>query len=305
MAVHAPNTNPNKIPYGAAPPAYRLPMGTHVGPVTLQISDLTRSLAYYQTVLGLTLLSQQDNGASLGTPNGTPLVTLRERPSARPVSRNGLLGLYHFAILLPDTPSLGRFVGHLAALRVPAGMSDHAVSQAIYLTDPDGLGIEVYADRPRSIWEYNARELHMISAPLDLAVLREAAGTTAWTGIPEGTVMGHIHLHVSDLDAANMFYHVRLGLDRMVWSYPGALFLAAGGYHHHLGLNTWARGARPATDDDARLLDWTLFVPTLEDAAAATRSLGAEAHANGDAEAHTWTAVDPWGNRLIIRPETE
>ncbi len=135
--------------------------------------------------------------------------------------------------------------------------------------------------------------------PLDLADLRAAGGERPWDGAPAGTVMGHVHLHVGDLEEGERFYHSALGFDKTAWNYPGALFLSAGGYHHHLGTNTWSSGPS-ATDDQARLLDWTLVVPTEADAAAAARSLQAAGYPvapNGDA----WTTADPWGTRLEVR----
>ena len=206
-----------------------------------------------------------------------PLVVLHERPGVRPVPRSGLLGLYHFAILLPDRAALGRFVAHLGRLGEYAGSADHAVSEALYLTDPDGLGIEVYADRPRSQWQHHNRELYMTTDRLDIRSLLAAAGERAWTGMPSGTTMGHVHLHVGDLERAEAFYHRALGFDKVVWSYPGALFLSAGGYHHHLGNNTWSSGP-PASAGDARLLQWTIVLPAAADVADAARSLQAAGH---------------------------
>src|SRR5690606_740815 len=145
------------------------------------------------------------------------------------------LGLYHFAILVPDRATLGRFVAHLAATGVRFGASDHLVSEALYLRDPDGLGIEVYVDRPRSEWATSRRKLEMATEPLDLARVASAGQGEAWGGQPAGTRIGHVHLRVADRERSATFYHHGLGLDKMVWSYPGALFLSAGGYHHHLG----------------------------------------------------------------------
>jgi catechol 2,3-dioxygenase len=175
------------------------------------------------------------------------------------------------------------------------------VSEAIYLTDPDGLGIEVYADRPRSEWRYRGGQLAMATEPLDAQALVAAGDGKAWAGTPAQTVMGHVHLHVADLGAAEAFYHVGLGLDKVVWDYPGALFLSAGGYHHHLGTNTWSASVAPARDQ-ARLLSWDLEVPTIADAEAAARSLesaGHEVERQGDVR----VAADPWGTtlRLVAR----
>jgi len=282
--------------YGVAPAGYRLPAATRLGAVTLQVADLERSLRYYEDVLGFHVQSRDAGSASLGTvADPAPLVSLRERRGATPVPRRGRLGLYHFAILLPDRAALGRFVKHLAGIGMQAGMSDHLVSEAVYLTDPDGLGIEVYADRPRDTWRHEQGQLAMATNPLDVNDLVRAAGDAEWTGMPAGTVIGHVHLHVGDIGSASRFYHEGLGFDRMVWSYPGALFLAAGGYHHHLGTNTWAAGAAPAGEGDARLLEWKVLVPTTEDVSRATASI---AGIGGDVDGAV--ARDPWGTAVRL-----
>lgn len=290
--------------YGIEPPGYRLPDATRLGRVRLQVADLARSLPYYERVLGLRLISRDTPGGagsvSLGAEGGSDvIVELHERPGATPVPHNGRLGLYHFAILLPDRAALGSFVAHLAAIGVRAGMSDHLVSEAVYLTDPDGLGIEVYADRPRSEWRHEGRQLLMTTEPLDVDSVIAAGAQAAWTGMPAGTRLGHVHLFVSDLAAGERFYHAGLGFDKVVWSYPGALFLSAGGYHHHLGTNTWARHASPSTDRDARLLDWEIVLPAAADVVAAAASMtGAGAAAEWD---EAGAAVrDPWGTRVRL-----
>jgi catechol 2,3-dioxygenase len=178
-------------------------------------------------------------------------------------------------------------------------MSDHFVSEAVYLTDPDGLGIEVYADRPRSAWRHEGRQLAMATEPLNVDSLIEAAGGERWTGMPAGTVIGHVHLHVADIPTAEAFYHHALGLDKVAWSYPGALFLSAGGYHHHLGTNTWAVAAPRAEEHDARLLEWTVLVPAIEDAAAAARSLESGGY-TVKPEKESWVVTDPWGTNFRI-----
>ena len=285
--------------YGIAPPGYRLPDATRLGRVRLQVAELVRSLAYYERVLGLRVLSRAAGSAGLGTADGTVLVELHERPGATPVPHNGRLGLYHFAILLPDRPALGSFVAHLAATGMRAGMSDHLVSEAVYLTDPDGLGIEVYADRPRSEWARDGRQLRMATEPLDVADVVAAAAGRQWTGMPDGTRLGHVHLFVANLDAGERFYHAGLGFDKVVWSYPGALFLSAGGYHHHLGTNTWARHASPATEHDARLLDWEVVLPAATDVSAAAASLAAQGAAV-DWEGTGAAVRDPWGTKVRL-----
>jgi catechol 2,3-dioxygenase len=285
--------------YGIEPPRFRLPEATRLGPVRLQVADLSRSLAYYEGVLGLRRLEQDEGRASLAPHDSDdPLVLLHEREGVRAVPRRGLLGLYHFAILLPDRAALGRFVAHAGNMRVLSGTADHAVSEAVYLGDPDGLGIEVYADRPRSAWRLAGRELYMTTEPLDAAAVVAAGRGAPWDGMPAGTVMGHVHLHVGDLDRAAGFYHAGLGFDKTVWGYPGALFMSAGGYHHHLGTNTWSQGP-PAGPADSRLLAWEVVVPSAADARAAAESIAAEGH-QVDEHDGAWTSADPWGTTVRI-----
>ncbi len=286
--------------YGVAPSGYRLPADTRLGLVRLQVGDLARSVAFYTTIIGFRLIREHAGTATLAAADGPALLQLSELPGARRAPPKGRLGLYHFAILLPDRAALGRLLRHLRALGVRTGSADHLVSEALYLEDPDGLGIEIYADRARESWGVRNRELVMASDPLDTAGLIEAAGSERWIGLPTGTTIGHVHLHVGSLDQAADFYHRALGLDVMVSGYPGALFLAAGGYHHHLGLNTWAgAGATGPEAADARLLEWTMQVPSAADALAAAgsiRSGGWEPEQAGDG----WIATDPWGTKLRI-----
>ena len=302
---HGSDDGRGTLQYGVPPDGARLPPDTRLGLVRLQVADLARSLSYYQDVLGLRLLETEGAEAVLGTsmaPDGdsAPLLELRERVGAASVPRRARLGLFHFAILLPRRGDLGRFAGHLSARREPVGASDHRVSEALYLHDPDGLGIEVYADRPRTAWRREGRQLVMATDPLDVEDLLRAGEGATWTGMPPGTVMGHIHLHVGDLARAEAFYHQALGLDKVVWSYPGALFLSAGGYHHHLGLNTWAAGAPPAGEADARLLEWELQVPSAQAAGAALERLAGQGHPVEESP-DGGTVPDPWGTVLRIR----
>ena len=289
--------------YGERPAGFRLPDATRLGAVRLQVTGLARSLRFYEETLGLRVLAREDGRAVLAAHgDDRPLVELRERAGARPAGRRAQLGLYHFAILLPDRPALGRFLHHLAERGVRAGAGDHLVSEALYLTDPDGLGIEVYADRPRETWRRSGRELMMATDPVDAAALARAAGDAPWRGMPAGTAIGHVHLHVGDLAAASRFYHDALGFDRMVWSYPGALFLGAGGYHHHVGTNTWAGpNAPPPAAEDARLLEWTIELPdaaTLDAAAASLRRAG---HPVDAGDVASILVRDPWGTAVRLR----
>ncbi|HEY0777347.1 MAG TPA: VOC family protein [Gemmatirosa sp.] len=291
--------------YGDPPRGTRLPERTRLGPVRLQVADVDRARAFYEGVLGMRAVPADGRRAVLGGADDVPLVELVERPGARPMTSRGRLGLYHTAILLPDRASLGGFVRHLAARGVRAGAGDHHVSEAFYLTDPDGLGVEVYADRPRSAWRRTGRELTMATDPVDVAALVREAGNAPWTGMPAGTTIGHVHLHVGDLARATEFYGDGLGFDRTVWSYPGAVFFGAGGYHHHVGTNTWAGpGAQPPAPDDARLLEWTIELPTAADLAATTASLGAAGFATEHAGDGTVATRDAWGTSVRLRPAT-
>jgi catechol 2,3-dioxygenase len=287
--------------YGIAPSGNALPPASRLGRVRLCVSDLQRSVAYYRDVLGLHVHDSRERDVTLGIA-GTDdvLVQLHEDPRARPVPRGGLLGLYHFALLLPSRVALGQFVRHLARRKVQFGAADHLVSEAIYLWDPDGLGIEVYADRPRETWQARNDELVMTTERLDLRELVETAEVSPeWQGLARGTVVGHMHLSVGDLHAARRFYHEALGLTLTVWSYPGALFLAAGGYHHHLGVNTWTLAGRPSGDHDARLLEWELVLPAAADVAAAEAALRA-----GGYTPQGGRIVDPWGTALRLTTES-
>lgn len=288
--------------YGQPPAGQPLPTATAVGAVRLQVASLERSVAYYTQVLGLVVRDRSEGQASLGPDDdGAILVHLSEKPGATRADARPHTGLYHFAVLVPDRLTLGAFVRHLSESGVRAGAGDHLVSEAFYLTDPDGLGIEVYADRPRETWRRQGRELMMATDPVDVRDLLRAAGDTPWSGMPAGTVMGHVHLHVGDTTRAAAFYGDALGFDRMVWSYPGALFFGADGYHHHVGTNTWAgpRATAPAADD-AQLLSWTLELPD----GAALAALATQVAASGAEVTRTnagFETRDPWGTTVTVR----
>src|SRR5579884_2834894 len=229
-----------------------------MGLVELSVSDLDRSLAYWEDAIGLRVLSREDGTAELGVE--TPLLRVVEEPGARPA--DGFTGLYHVALLVPDRPSLGRFLAHAARERISLeGLSDHDVSEAIYLRDPDRHGIEVYADRPREQWEGQVWE-RLTTMPLDAGSLLAEAGDAEFDGLPEGTTVGHVHLRVRDVDETIGFYRDTLGMGLTAHLRDQAAFLSAGGYHHHLGGNTWeTRGAEPAPEGTARLLRFTVVLP--------------------------------------------
>jgi catechol 2,3-dioxygenase len=244
-----------------------LPPDTQIGHVSLTVRDLARSLPFYRDVLGFVELpahTTQQLGAApvrLGPAGGRVLIELHERKDAIPKPRR-TSGLYHFAILVPSRAALGRSLRRLGETRWPiSGAADHLVSEALYLDDPDGLGIEIYRDRPRDTWRISGSgELAMASDPLDLdAIQREPGAAAPWSGLDAATVIGHVHLHVPHLATAEAFYCGRIGFEPTVRSYPGALFVAAGGYHHHLGLNTWnGAGAPPPPENAVGLRGFTI-----------------------------------------------
>jgi catechol 2,3-dioxygenase len=233
-----------------------LPADAHIGQVSLTVRDLNRSLSFYRDVLGFVELSH----GKLGPAGGRVLIELHERTDAIPKPRRST-GLFHFAILVPSRAALGRSLRRLAEQRWPmSGAADHLVSEALYLNDPDGLGIEIYRDRPRDSWRMANGELAMATDPLDLQAIHDEPGAdTPWQGLDAGTVMGHVHLHVPHIETAEAFYCGRIGFEPMVRRYPGALFAAAGGYHHHLGLNTWMGvGAPPPPENAVGLTSFTV-----------------------------------------------
>jgi catechol 2,3-dioxygenase len=242
----------------------RIDPETAVGPVRLTVTDLDRSRMFYGRMIGLRAAELEDGTLGLGAAGEPALIELRGDSSAPRLNRRAP-GLYHLAIVLPSRLDLAIALARLAQSRWPLdGASDHLVSEALYLSDPDGNGIEIYRDRPRAEWPRSGGELKMSTLPLDLDdILGELRGASELQGeVPAGTKIGHVHLQVSDLGAAEDFYHGVLGFDLMVRGYPGALFVSAGGYHHHLGLNTWhSAGAAPAPAGSVGLRSFTVELP--------------------------------------------
>ncbi|BDP43419.1 ring-cleavage extradiol dioxygenase (plasmid) [Deinococcus aetherius] len=282
-------------------PAPRLHPDLTLHHVELTVGSLGRSLDFYREVLGLTVLAAGDGAARLGV-GGRTLLALRELPGAAPAPRSSP-GLYHFALLVPTRADLGRFVRHAGGLGVRLGQSDHLVSEAFYLQDPDGHGIEVYRDRPRGEWRWVGGEVRMAGDPIDLpGLLLEAGPPAPWTGLPDGTVMGHVHLRVADLGAAEAFYAGTLGFD-VVSRWPGALFVSVGGYHHHLGLNTWqSLGGEAAPGGSAHLERVWLHLPDAEalDALAGRLRLRRVSFTEPSHAGGTLEVRDPFGTRLAF-----
>ena len=278
-----------------------------VGTVRLTVSDLARSRAFYEQVLGLRAAELESGALSLSAgADGFPLVELHADASAPALDRRAT-GLYHLALLFPSRRDLAFALGRVAQARWPLdGASDHLVSEALYLSDPDGNGIELYRDRPRSEWRYDGGELQMSTLPLDLEnLLDELRSETDWQpAAPTGTRMGHVHLQVSDLAATEAFYAGVLGFDVVVRGYPGALFVSAGGYHHHLGLNTWhSRGSGPAAPGAVGLRSYDVVLPdapALEAVLERVRAGGLPVEPAPDV-AGAALVRDPSGNGVVLR----
>ena len=272
-----------------------LPPGTEPGRVALRVGDLGRQVAFYEDVVGLSTLERRDGGATLGV-DGTPLLELDERAALPPRSREET-GLFHTAFLLPDRAALGDALARVEANWELSGASDHLVSEALYLADPEGNGVELYCDRPRAEWTVGEDgRIDMDTLPLALDPIRSAgAGTDE---APPETAVGHVHLEVSDVEAARAFYVDDLGLAVTATYGAEAIFLAAGGYHHHVGANTWNGRSAPG---EGRGLDWfELVVPdgaTLEAAVERLAGAGREpTRAGGEV-----SVADPDGIELRLR----
>ncbi|REE69568.1 catechol 2,3-dioxygenase [Paenibacillus taihuensis] len=235
---------------------------TRIGLVQLRVSDLERSIRFYCEIVGLQLIDRQEGTAALGVPDASqPLLQLREIPGAMPRPRRSGAGLYHFALLVPDRKSLGLSLRHLQGTGIHIGHSDHLVSEALYIADPDNNGIEIYRDRPRSSWKWDEQgHVQMGLDPIDQEGLLAEAGDSPWNGLPAGTTVGHIHLHVTELPTTEHFYIDVLGFDIVASMRDSALFISAGGYHHHIGLNIWAGIGAPLTPANAPGLDYYQIV---------------------------------------------
>jgi len=274
---------------------------TRLGGVELTITDLERALDFYTRVLGLSVRELDDRSAALGA-GGEDLVTLRVVPGARPAGRHA--GLYHYALLFPSREELARVGRRVAESRTRIdGASDHGTHEAIYLPDPDGIGIELAADRPREQWPANLYDdfLSHGPAPLDLhGLLASVTGEQPSERAAGGLRIGHVHLHVGELDAATRFYRDGLGFEVM-GELPSAVFVAAGGYHHHVAFNIWrGRGASPARADAIGLRHWTLILDSDEDLAAIRGRLTALGVAVDDRQDGV-IAHDPSNIAVLIR----
>ena len=283
-------------------PAARIDPDTALGPVRLTVSQLERSRAFYERAIGLRATEREDGTVALGAAGEPALIELRGDSSAPRLNRRAP-GLYHLAILVPTRRDLAFALARLIQTRWPLdGASDHLVSEALYLSDPDGNGIEIYRDRPRTEWQRVGDQLQMSTLPLDLesviGELQEESELQAEA--PAGTRIGHVHLQVADLADAEAFYHGVLGFDVTVRGYPGALFVSAGGYHHHIGLNTWhSAGQAPTADGSVGLRSFTVELPNeAELAAVLARVERAGITVSGAAEGVL--VRDPFGSGVVL-----
>jgi catechol 2,3-dioxygenase len=278
----------------------RIAPATTVGAVHLTVADLDRSLDYYDRGFGLRPSDRAADTAVLGA-GGEDLLVLVEQPGARPAPRH--TGLFHFALLVPGRQDLARWLVHAAQRRVPLeGLSDHLVSEAIYLRDPDGHGIEIYRDRPREEWAFDGERVRMATLPLDVDDLVGDldGGEPAFPGLPAGTRMGHVHLQVARIPETEAFYRDVLGFDVMARYGEQATFLSAGGYHHHIGGNTWASaGATPPPPGSAALRHATIVLP---DSAERDRVVARVAAAGQEPEVRPEGVLvrDPSANGLLL-----
>ncbi|MBT2581370.1 VOC family protein [Planococcus sp. ISL-109] len=274
----------------------------HIESLTLKVVDLAEMSRFYTPVLGFETIEEQANKTILGVA-GQEILILEHTPELK-LKTGRYAGLFHFAILLPNRKELRKMLVHLHQQRIPLGSSDHQVSEALYFSDPEGNGIEIYRDRAAGEWEWRGEHVHMTVAPLDVEAVAHAASGEKWSGMPSGAVLGHIHLHVSDLQAAREFYTEVLGFGLVASLGNQALFVSDGNYHHHIGLNIWSGTGIPALPDTAA--GWSHYVIRVSDEQA-QRAMHDRLQAYG-AELHTEGAAVAMGfiwqqnrNRLCIR----
>ncbi|MGZ3608490.1 MAG: VOC family protein [Ktedonobacteraceae bacterium] len=287
----------------ATPTTASIHPGTYIGLVTLRVADLERSRRFYEGILAFQPIEQEPGKVVLGGQDKQPLLELIEVPGAAPQPRRAT-GLYHIAILFPTRADLGRELLRVAKAGIQIGQGDHLVSEALYISDPDENGLELYRDRPRSEWHWTNGMVEMATDPVDIRgmVAEGERGAKPWEVIPAGTRVGHIHLQVGDIKEAREFYHTILGFDVTAdLSQHGALFVSAGGYHHHIGLNTWhSRGAKPTPADAAGLQTYVIAIPSREGLQEVKERL--LAHVIPFEEQEDLIRVnDPWSNQILLR----
>ena len=286
-------------PNPSATPTFASRTPLHVGAVGLNARDLERVARFYQDALGLAVLRTGADRLELGA-GGVALVQLEQERGAKPDDTREA-GLYHTAFLMPTRPDLARWILHVARNKVPlTGASDHAVSEAFYLDDPEGNGVEVYSDRPPQTWQWTGDDLRMTTDPLDIDdILREVPSTADYLGAPGGLRIGHVHLRVGDVMRAEAFYCDAVGLD-VTRRRHGASFMSSGRYHHHIAANVWHSAGAEERDPERAGLSWLEFAAADATSFDALRSRLTEAGIPITATARGIETVDPWGTRLRI-----
>lgn len=272
---------------------------TYVTNVEIKVSDLQRSIAYYQEVIGFKILHQESYKATLTADGKTALLTIVQPETVEEKTRF-TTGLYHFALLLPTRRDLANVISHFHKNGVYFGASDHDVSEALYLSDPDKNGIEIYADRPENTWTWHSNQVHMVTEPLNVQSIL-AEGNNTWSGLPAGTVMGHIHLSVSSLTEAEEFYTKGLGFDIVTRYGAQALFISTGRYHHHIGLNTWySENAPKLGEHQVGLKTFSLRLDNEQQVATMKENLRAIGASVTDI-AGGFQTEDPAGNKILLK----
>ena len=272
---------------------------TYVTNVEIKVSDLQRSLTYYQEVIGFKVLHQESHKATLTADGKTALLTIVQPETVEEKTRF-TTGLYHFALLLPSRRDLANVISHFHKNGVYFGASDHDVSEALYLSDPDKNGIEIYADRPEDKWTWHSNQVHMVTEPLNIQSIL-AEGNDTWSGLPTGTVMGHIHLSVSNLTEAEEFYTRGLGFDIVTRYGTQALFISTGRYHHHIGLNTWySENAPKLGEHQVGLKTFSLRLDNEQQVATMKENLRAIDAPVTDI-AGGFQTEDPAGNKILLK----
>jgi len=265
----------NELPFAATTP-------THVGRIGIVARDAKALATYYRDIVGLTLLSDAGQHITMGVGDRS-LMEIEQSAAVRPDDPRSA-GLYHTAFLLPSRPDLGRWIKHAVENRIQlTGAADHLVSEALYLTDPEGNGIEIYADRPKEAWDWDGKSVRMANSRLDAeGIVASADGMPAWSGAPENSLIGHVHLRVGDVRDAEGFWNDRIGFDTVKQYGDQAVFLSSGGYHHHIGANSWQSAGAGPRDKDRTGLQWVELL-----------SKGPVAEKN---------FTDPWGTEIRIVP---
>ena len=289
-------------PNPSATPTFASRTPLHIGAVSLKTRNLEALAAFYGEALGLSVMRRDERGATLGA-GGVPLVELELQPAARPDDPREA-GLYHTAFLMPTRADLARWLHHVARRKVAlTGASDHAVSEAFYLDDPDGNGVEVYCDRPAESWEWTGDDLRITTDPLDIdSILREVPATAGYPGAPDGLRIGHVHLRVGEVGRAEAFYRDGLGLD-VTRRRHGASFMSSGRYHHHIAANVWHSAGAAVRDPDRAGLSLLVLEAADANTLAEIRARLARGGIPFRESSAGIETSDPWGTRLRIALE--